>query len=351
MACRSAVTATAVSGNGITFAKVIEDTGSPQNQCTLSFWRGMSASPTTGSITVTLSGSAIAAVAVAHRITGAATGGSNGSAAVGATAIINTGATDTTAPSVDITTTAASSRVLGGATHRAQTYTVGAGETAISINNSVGTAGDVTSLSTEYQDVASISTVTINGTLASATDWIQGAVEIKAAGGSGVSGDASITQASDTASAAGVVAIAGDASITEAADTASAAGVVAIAGAAAITQAGDTSSADGSVAIVGAASISQAADTLSASGGVPTVLGDLAVTQAGDTASAAGAVAIVGAASITQAPNTLSATGGNVVTLTPWARNSFSARADVAAAIPAVGRSFSVAADAASEQV
>ncbi len=181
VACRSGVTVSSMSGNGITFAKVVEDLQSPQNQCTLSLWRGMSASPSTGQITATLSGSAAAAIMVAHRISGADTGGSNGSGAIGASAIANTGATDTDTPSVDITTTAANSRVYGGATHRQRTYTVGTGETSISINNSVGTAGDVTSLSTEYQDVASASTVTINGTLNSALDWIQGAVEVKAA--------------------------------------------------------------------------------------------------------------------------------------------------------------------------
>ena len=181
VACRSGVTVSSMSGNGITFAKVVEDLQSPQNQCTLSLWRGMSASPSTGQITATLSGSAAAAIMVAHRISGADTGGSNGSGAIGASAIANTGATDTNTPSVDITTTAANSRVYGGATHRQRTYTVGTGETSISINNSVGAIGDVTSLSTEYQDVASASTVTINGTLNSALDWIQGAVEVKAA--------------------------------------------------------------------------------------------------------------------------------------------------------------------------
>lgn len=181
VACRSSVTVSSMSGNGITFEQVLSDTESPQNQCTLSLWRGMSASPSTGQITATLSGTANAAIAVAHRISGVNTSGSNGAGAIGASGIANTGATDTTAPSVAITTTAADSRVYGGATHRAQDYTVGAGETAISINNSIGAAGNITSLSTEYQDVASASSVTINGTLASATDWIQGAVEVLAA--------------------------------------------------------------------------------------------------------------------------------------------------------------------------
>lgn len=207
VACRSTVTVSSVSGNGITFVQVLSDTEGTQAQCTLSLWRGMSGSPSTGQITATLSGTANAAVIVAHRISGADTGGTNGSGAIGASAIANTGATDTASPSVNVTTTAANSRVYGGATHRSRTYSVGTGETAISLNNTAGTAGDTTSLSTEYQDVASASTVTINGTLDSATDWIQGAVEVKvlataakSATDSGTGADASSAAAAATPS-------------------------------------------------------------------------------------------------------------------------------------------------------
>ncbi len=360
-----------MSGNGITFTQVLSDTESPQNQCTLSLWRGMSASPSTGQITATLSGTANAAIAVAHRISGAATSGSNGAGAIGASGIANTGATDTTAPSVAITTTAANSRVYGGATHRAQAYTVGAGETAISINNSVGAAGDTTSLSTEYQDVASASSVTINGTLASATDWIQGAVEVLAAPTT-ITGSAALTQGADTASAAGTVAIAGDASTTQGADALAAAGTVALAGAADVTQGADTLSAAGTVAIAGDASITQGADTLSATGGVPGLSGDASITQGADTLAAAGTVAIAGAAALTQAANTpaaagtvaivgaaaltqgantLAAAGALGLTFRPRTRNSYAVRAAAAATIPAVGRRFSVPADTESEQL
>ncbi|MBK8200201.1 MAG: hypothetical protein IPK75_17790 [Acidobacteria bacterium] len=178
VACRSGVTAASVAGNGITFVQVLSDTESPQNQCTLSLWRGMAASPSAGAITATLSGTATAAVIQAHRISGADTSGANGAGAIGASAIANTGASDTSTPSVALTTTAPNSRVYGGATHRTQAYSTGTGETAIALNVTAGTAGDVTSLSTEYQDVASASSVTIDGTLASAIDWIQGAVEV-----------------------------------------------------------------------------------------------------------------------------------------------------------------------------
>ena len=234
-----------------------------------------------------------------------------------------------------------------------------AGDASITQAADTVSAAGVVAIAGDASITQAADTSSADGSVAIAGDAIatQAADTLSADGtvsSAGVTGSASITQASDTLSAAGVVAIAGDTSATQAADTASAAGVVAIAGAASVTQAADTVSATGTVgtagSIVGDASITQAADTSSAAG-VVAIAGAAAITQAGDTVSAAGAVATQGAASITQAADTLSATGGNVLTLTPWARNSFSARADVAAAIPAVGRSFSVAADAASEQV
>jgi len=343
VACRSGITVSSVSGNGITFSKVVEDLESPQNQCTLSLWRGMSASPSTGAITATLSGTANAAVIQAHRISGAITTGTNGADAIGASAIANTGATDTNAPSVTLTTTAANSRCYGGATHRSQVYSAGSGETAISLNITAGTAGDTTSLSTEYQDVASASSVTINGTLANATDWIQGAVEVLAAPTT-VTGSASLTQGADTLAADGAVALSGAASLTQGADTSSAAGAVAILGDASLTQGTDSASAAGAVAIQGTASLTQGADTLAADGGLAAILGDASLTQGADTASAAGVVAIAGAASLTQGAQTsagagavatqgaasltqgadvLSADGTRGVAFAPWAQHTF----------------------------
>lgn len=174
-------TVTGVAGNGITFANVFA-VNDQQGQVRLECWRGQAASPSSGQITVTLSGSVIASIAAAHRIAGANTGGTNGSAAVEVSASADTGGTDTTAPSVNITTLSNDTLVIGGATHRNRTYTVGAGETAISINNTIGAGGDTTSISMEYQNVTSPTAVTINGTLDSALDWIQGAVAIKPAG-------------------------------------------------------------------------------------------------------------------------------------------------------------------------
>lgn len=157
------------------------------------------------------------------------------------------------------------------------------------------------------------------------------AVFKKGAGGGGINGSASITEAADTVSFTGALAIKGSASITEAADTVSSAGKLALTGAASITEGADTLSAAGRLAIVGAASITEEDDTLSAegesqvtgsgsaaiteaddtvsAGGVLTLRGQAAITEASDTVSATGKVAISGSASITEAGDTVSATG------------------------------------------
>ena len=361
VACRSTVTVSSVSGNGITFSKVVEDLESPQGQCTLSLWRGMATSPSAGQITATLSGTANAAVMVAHRITGADTGGTNGSGAIGASAIANTGATDTASPSVSVTTTAANSRVYGGATHRSRTYTVGTGETAISLNTTAGTAGDTTSLSTEYQDAATASSVTIDGSLDSATDWIQGAVEVKVP--QGVNGAASLTQGADTSSAAGTVAVAGDSTLSQGADTSSAAGAVAIVGASSLTQGADSTNAAGAVAVQGDSANTQGADVLAASGGLTGVMGDASLTQGADTVISAGVVAIqgaasltqgadtltaaatapiVGAASLTQGADVLSADGTRGVAFAPWAQHTFPITADDLARTTRLDTTFAI---------
>lgn len=112
VAVRQTVQATGVSGNGITFNRVFQH-NDQQNQVNLSLWRGMSASPSSGQIIVTLASSAAAVIAQAHRISGAPTTGTNGSDAIAAYASADTGVTDNTSPSVNITTSISNSLIIG----------------------------------------------------------------------------------------------------------------------------------------------------------------------------------------------------------------------------------------------
>lgn len=136
------------------------------------------------------------------------------------------------------------------------------------------------------------------------------AVFKKGAGGGGITGTASITEAADTVSSTGALAIKGSAGITEAADTLSATGKLALSGTASITEGADTLSSTGKLAIVGSASVTEGADTVSATGTLVAVgTGTASITEAPDTLAAAGAVAIKATASITEGADTVSAAG------------------------------------------
>jgi hypothetical protein len=168
---RGTVTPSGVTGFGITFTQVFVDQDT-QNQCNLACYYGQSGSPNSNAITVNFGSTTLASIANAIRITGQDTADP-----IGASGSADTGAADTDTPSVTITGVSSTGLVVGGATHRTRTLTLGTGETQISLNNSVGTAGDITSISTFY-NTDGTSSVTLNGTLDAAIDWLIGGVDI-----------------------------------------------------------------------------------------------------------------------------------------------------------------------------
>ena len=180
VATRSTVSVSSVAGNGLTWVNVL-DIQDGQNQCRLSVWRAMGASPSAGQITATLSGTATAVAAEATCFSGIDTGGTNGSAAVEASVSANQGATDTTTPTVSLTTVTANAWAVGFITHRQRTLTVGSGYTAISINNAAGSAGDITSVSVEQLAVVTPAATTVDATLNATSDWVVIALSIKPA--------------------------------------------------------------------------------------------------------------------------------------------------------------------------
>jgi len=88
---------------------------------------------------------------------------------------------------IGIGTLTGNARAYAAGTHRLATFTVPAGESAISINNVAGTSGDMTTLSTWYEAVPTAGTVTLgaDNDLNSARDWAVIAVSIKPAAGAG----------------------------------------------------------------------------------------------------------------------------------------------------------------------
>jgi len=119
VAVRDETRTVTVSGNSLNFVEIAKvDNIDGENG--IHFFRAMGSAPTTGSITVTITGNTLPALAV-----------TNGA------------------------------WVFGAGTHRNRSLTVPGGETGLSINNSVGTGLNVTSLSSWYESVPAPGTVTI----------------------------------------------------------------------------------------------------------------------------------------------------------------------------------------------
>lgn len=177
----TSVTHSSVSGNGLTWTKITELNGGTNIRASL--WQAQGGSPTTEAITITLSSAAsAAAMAVATRFSGVDT-----TTPVEANNSASNASSST--PSVDVTTLTANAWGFAAHFDRGQTFSVGSGESAISINNQTGTSGNTLNISTEQQLVGSPGTVTLDGTWSSAVSWAAIAAAIKpAAGGAPPSG-------------------------------------------------------------------------------------------------------------------------------------------------------------------
>lgn len=166
-----------VTGNGLTWVRII-DVDDTQGAVCLSIWRAMG-TPTAGGVTFTYNNLPITASYQLIEISGTITTGANGADAIGATNGANTGATDTTTPSVGLTTTAANSWVFALGAGRNQAWSVtGAGHTAILLNQISGAGGDTSRSHTSYKEVVSPGAATMDFTQGSATDWAVGGIEI-----------------------------------------------------------------------------------------------------------------------------------------------------------------------------
>lgn len=174
-----------VSGNNLTFVEEVNLDNS-QGQNGVHIFRAMGSSPTTGQITVSIAGNTLPVSAVASRFSGVDTSGSDGSGAYEAEAT-NAGppVTDDNDMKVSIATLTNGAWAYAAGTHRNTTFTTPAGENTISINNPVGSGGDVTSISTWYESVPTATTVTVgdDNDLSGNNDWAVAATSIKPAPG------------------------------------------------------------------------------------------------------------------------------------------------------------------------
>ena len=181
---RNETIAPTLSGNGLTFVSVL-DINDNQAQCGVVVFRAMGNSPSTGAITVTLTGNTVPAYAIAARFSGVDTGGTNGSAACEATASATTGGTDNGNITVVVTTVTNDAWAYGAVcTHGSGTLTL-VDETTIDINNSIGSAGDVCTAHAFYQAQPTAGSTTLLGasSFSNNREWAIAAIAIKPAGG------------------------------------------------------------------------------------------------------------------------------------------------------------------------
>lgn len=310
---------TGVSGNGLTWVK-IADVDDTQNVIAGTLWKG-TGTPSAGAVTLTHGLDPISLSIQLIELSGA-------DSTLGAVATANVGATDDNAPTVDLTTTGANSMVLGLIIGRSATLTVGSGYTAIQINQTASSSGNISRSSSEYKIVASPGLTTVNASLSSANDWAIIAVEVLEAA-TGINGTLTKTLGGVTVAGVGAVGIAatsgktlgaltlvatvavdsfGTLTKTLGGATVSAAGAVGISGSVAKTLAPMTASGAGAVATAGVTNQTLGALGLTAPGAL-VIAAALGKTLGALTAVAAGTVGISGAVVKTLGALTLTADG------------------------------------------
>lgn len=309
---------TGVSGNGLTWVK-IADVDDTQNVIAGTLWKG-TGTPSAGAVTLTHGLGPISLSIQLIELSGA-------DSTLGAVATANVGATDDNAPTVDLTTTGANSMVLGLIIGRSATLTVGSGYTAIQINQTASSSGNISRSSSEYKIVASPGLTTVNASLSGANDWAIIAVEVLEAS-TGVNGTLSKTLGALTAVSTGAVALAGVTAQTLAPATAASTGALAITGTAVKTLSWATVASTGAVGIAGTAGATLGALTVVAALSIETH-GVVTITLGGLVVAAPGTVAITGA--LAKTLGVLTAAGAGTLPLAGAAGTTLGALTLVAA--------------------
>ena len=172
-----------VSGNGLTFT-LVNSRVNDRAQGAVYVFRGMAASPTTGQITITLTGNAKPAWAQAVRYSGANTGGTNGSGAVDVSSTNSSGSGSGDVNMQASTTTLATNDLLAAfaISRTSPTFTVPGGQDVVSVNNTVGSGGDLIKAHTWEMTTTTAGSYTTGGnsSLSASADWAVVNVAIKA---------------------------------------------------------------------------------------------------------------------------------------------------------------------------
>lgn len=169
-----------ISGNGLTFVKIDDDTNAFRR---IEVWRAMSSSaPTTGQITVTMTSGSDDISAVAYRMSGVDTSGSNGSGAV-EVAVASGNSTSNNDMKDTITTLSDNAVVVGNGFPSTRTFTPPSGETAVNINSSGQGGPNGTNTCVWYETTTTAGSVTIgdNNDMSGSSTWAMISLSIKEA--------------------------------------------------------------------------------------------------------------------------------------------------------------------------
>lgn len=168
-----------VSGNGLTWVQ-IGPTGTSNSDNETWLFHAQGASPSAGAVTVTLTGNADNAAVIGVRLSGAATGGTNGSEAVEAT---NTAFGNDTNLKCSVTTLTADAVVMGLGSHSNDSYSLQGSETAIAQNLTSGSGGARLQCSIVYIAASTTGSYQLgaDGSLGSSGPWAAIVASIKPA--------------------------------------------------------------------------------------------------------------------------------------------------------------------------
>ncbi|MHA2099908.1 MAG: DUF2341 domain-containing protein, partial [Candidatus Kariarchaeaceae archaeon] len=171
---------TSVTGLDLTWIE-LEDQPAGRSQTGISVWYAIGSSPSTGTVTATISSVENVAIQV-YRFAGvdntdpigdhesANTNGENGA---------GSGGVDNDYPNLDIVTTTANAIVMGLIARRMHPISVLGSGYSLVAENQAGSSGDSAGLSSEIKTVATIGNVVVDTTLEGDVDWAMAGIEIK----------------------------------------------------------------------------------------------------------------------------------------------------------------------------
>ncbi len=170
------IVATSLSGLGLTWS-LVKGQCSGRGNTLVEVWQAQGAG-TAGTVTATLAGTPANAVIAVSRYSGSSGTGNTVSANTLGVNGACTGGTDTSAYSVNLTTTVNDALAFGGAALRNRAHTPGAGY-AERAEVMQGSSGDVAGAAVEDKGVATSGTVAVDGSFGGTVDWAVVGVEVR----------------------------------------------------------------------------------------------------------------------------------------------------------------------------